>query len=224
MEGKRRAESQINLFREVFEDCGLGDLGCSGHGFTCSNKHSDQSFTKERLDRFVVNDKCKSLYKEMRVEALSGRCSDHLPILLSMDEGEQSRMRKLFPFRFEACWIKQEECVVIRRGWVKGQSIAEPFQRFQARLKICSGSLSSYFKRSDKGRGGKIEQMSCKIKKIQENLCQENMEELKALQEKVGVLLEKEDVKWKQRAKRNWFNLGLKMLDTFMSVQIIGGK
>lgn len=74
-----------------------------------------------------MNDKWRSLLKEMRAEALSGRCSDHLPILLSMDEGEQSRNRKHFPFKFEACWIKQEECEdVIRKGWEKGQSIVEP--------------------------------------------------------------------------------------------------
>lgn len=34
------------------------------------------------------------------------------------------------------------------------------------------------------------------------------MEELKAVQENVDLLLEQEDVKWKQHAKRNWYNLG----------------
>lgn len=34
MRSKKRAESQINLFREVLEECGLGDLGCCGIRFT----------------------------------------------------------------------------------------------------------------------------------------------------------------------------------------------
>ena len=39
-------------------------------------------------------------------------------------------------------------------------------------------------------------------------MSQENMVEMKMLQEKVGLLLEMEDIKWRQRAKRNWYTLG----------------
>lgn len=131
---------------------------------------------------FVVNEKWRSMFEEMRVEALSGRCSDHLPILLSINEGEQRRRRKQLPFGFEACWIKQEECEQeIRRGWEEGHLIPKPLKRVQTRLQFCSGSLVTCFKGRDKGRGMKIEQLTKKIKEVQGVLCQKNMWELKNL-------------------------------------------
>ncbi|XP_042980093.1 uncharacterized protein LOC122310274 [Carya illinoinensis] len=133
--GKRRAETQINLFREAIEDCGLVDVGYRGNGFTWSNKHSHQSFTKERLDRFVVNNEWKSIFKEVEVMAQTGRCSDHLPIVIStIDEGN-GRRRGFFQFRFEACWLQQEECEhVVKEGWRKSLLASEPIQQVQTRL------------------------------------------------------------------------------------------
>lgn len=45
----------MELFRELLMENLLDDVGCKGDWFTWSNKHSDDTLTKERLDRFVVN-------------------------------------------------------------------------------------------------------------------------------------------------------------------------
>lgn len=52
------------LLLNVLEEGGLYDLGSKGDKFTWSNKHEDETFTKERLDRTVVNAKWKSLFQE----------------------------------------------------------------------------------------------------------------------------------------------------------------
>lgn len=59
------------------------------------------------------------------------------------------------------------------------------------------------FKRRDRGRVREIEQLTKRIKGVQEELGSHNVEELKNIQKEVGILLEQEDLMWKQRAKRN---------------------
>lgn len=48
----------------------LFDLGCRGNRFTWSNKHSDDTFTKERLDMVVANNPWWDFFKEAWVEGL----------------------------------------------------------------------------------------------------------------------------------------------------------
>lgn len=67
----------------MLKDNNLFYLGCIGNIFTWRNKHANHTFTNERLDRFAVNKTWISLFKEVRVEGLSARSSDHKPILLS---------------------------------------------------------------------------------------------------------------------------------------------
>ncbi|XP_042953523.1 uncharacterized protein LOC122290064 [Carya illinoinensis] len=192
--GKRRLSWE--LLREALEECGLVDIGCKGNGFAWSNKQEDLSFTKERLDRFVINNSCRTLFKELKVENLIGRCSDHLPILLTGGDGDYNRRRSRVPFRFEACWIKQEGCEqAVKQGWEKWIVDSEPIQKVKTKLSVCSGILSSCFKESDKGRTKEIETISKRIKELQGELSQEGMTELKHLQERVGTLLEQEDIK-----------------------------
>lgn len=104
-------------FREALESNSLFDMGCQGGFFTWSNIHTDNTFTKERLDRCVANNLWRAMFKEIRVEGLAGRSSDHLPVLLSMMGNEERQGRRNFPFRFEASWIKEEGCEqLVRQG------------------------------------------------------------------------------------------------------------
>lgn len=45
----------MDAFRHAFEINNLFDLGWKCDKFTWSNKYEDDSFTKERLDKVVVN-------------------------------------------------------------------------------------------------------------------------------------------------------------------------
>lgn len=82
--GNQRSESQMAQFREALENNSLSDLGCRGGFFTWSNRHADDTFTKERLDKCVANNQWRIMYKEFRVKGLAGRCFNHLPLLLSL--------------------------------------------------------------------------------------------------------------------------------------------
>lgn len=69
-------------FRDALEGCELVDIGHRGEFFTWSNKHSDDTFTKERLDRSVVNHQWLQMLSEFWVESLVAWSSDHRPILI----------------------------------------------------------------------------------------------------------------------------------------------
>lgn len=59
---KNRPKSQMVSFRNAIMENNLNDLDFTGEEFTCSNKHNDDSFTKERLDRTFANSDWKSLF------------------------------------------------------------------------------------------------------------------------------------------------------------------
>lgn len=78
----------------VQEDCGLGDLGFPGSRFTWSNKRHDCSFTHERLDRAYSNRGWSGLFKEVSVQVLAARSSDHNPLLVNYAEQGRSKADK----------------------------------------------------------------------------------------------------------------------------------
>ncbi|XP_042942831.1 uncharacterized protein LOC122277013 [Carya illinoinensis] len=169
-------------FREVLENNSLSDLGCCSGFFTWSNRHSDTTFTKERLDRYVANTQWRELFKGVRVEGLTGRCSDHLPILLTMMGKEEKQCKRKFPFRFEVGWIKEDKCEqLVRQGWNRKGFMGDPIRRVSAMLEACKGGLVGWFKNKDRDRANDIEKLTEKIQKVQEYEGPQNTEELRYL-------------------------------------------
>ncbi|KAG2707872.1 hypothetical protein I3760_05G166100 [Carya illinoinensis] len=108
--GNTRNENLMRSFRNTLEEGNLFDLGWKRNKFTWCNRHEDESFTKERLDRALANPRWKSNYSEVSVETLPAICSDHSPILLSCSFERCSVSRYHFLFKYEANWIKEEGC------------------------------------------------------------------------------------------------------------------
>ncbi|XP_042939597.1 uncharacterized protein LOC122274643 [Carya illinoinensis] len=134
----------------------------------------------------------------------------HNDLSFTKERGNEERLRRgKIPFRFEASWVKEEDCEEkIKQEWVRGQQSTNFVKKVQARLKFCCRMLVRCFKRKDKERTSEIDQITSRIKEVQEDLGHHNIEELKSLQKQVGGVLEQEDIKWRQRVKRNWYSLG----------------
>ncbi|KAF5452148.1 hypothetical protein F2P56_027178 [Juglans regia] len=202
--GRARPEKQMSRFRKVLEDGGLYDLGWRGDKFTWSNKHEDETFTKERLDRVVANLVWKDIFKEGWVEVLVDRSSDHRPILLTMNQLENQEWKKQRVFRYEAKWALEEECEeVIKKVWQR-----DNIKRLNGLLEDSKGALMSWSKHLDKEKGRSLREKSERLKQLQGMEGIHNIEEIKGLQREIGEMLEIEDLKWKQRAKLNWYQLG----------------
>ncbi|XP_042968657.1 uncharacterized protein LOC122301395 [Carya illinoinensis] len=155
-------------FREALDQCQLYDLGFRGDMYTWSDKHEDDTYTKERLDRVVANPIWKMRFSNYVVEGLVTRCSDHKPLLMHFDVGEE----------------------------VRGM------------LESCGNALGRWNRQKNSKQGNEVKLLSGQLKKLQDNEDQFQTSEVKNLQLRQGVLLEQEDVKWRQQAKRNWYKGG----------------
>ena len=92
-----RSERQMQLFRDVLDDCGFVDLGFNGPKFTWTNNRLGD-MTWERLDRAVATPEWLLRFPSARVYHLDVRWSDHKPLWVSTNPMKR-QIRK--PFRFE---------------------------------------------------------------------------------------------------------------------------
>ncbi|KAF5447506.1 hypothetical protein F2P56_033057 [Juglans regia] len=121
------------------------------------------------------------------------------------------------PSRFEVTWVGAKGCEdIIKNYWQSidhFDSVTEIMSDISScnqHLKLlhsCSGVLKKWAKNKDSNRGKEIKRLTMKIKKLQDNEGLENVEEIRELQNEVRVLLVQEDVKWRQKAKRNLYRL-----------------
>lgn len=185
--GRRRDERQMSQFQEVLEDNNLFDLDCTGNIFTWSNKHTDHTFTKERLDRFVANKAWISLFKEVGVEGLSARSSDHKPILLSKVEANCRYGKRQHPFKFETSWIRDEGCEqVVMEGRLEKNPLTDPMVRVQHLLQSCSGALQGWSRSKDRDRVKEIEVLTIRIKEVQDDEGPYNVRNSKSCRKRLG--------------------------------------
>ncbi|XP_042966793.1 uncharacterized protein LOC122300311 [Carya illinoinensis] len=91
--GRQRGEAQMCRFREALEVNDLCDLGYKGDKFTWSNRHIDDTFTKERLDRCVANSSWREIFNHVWVETLPARSSDHKPLVVGLSTIQLRRQR-----------------------------------------------------------------------------------------------------------------------------------
>lgn len=75
--------------------------------------------------------------------------------------------------------------------------------KVQRLLLDCQVGLRRWSTSIHKGRPKEIKQKSAKLKKLQEEEGPTVMTEIKLLKKEVNVLMDKEDLKWKQRVKRH---------------------
>lgn len=101
-------KNKCKTFNKTLVGSNLADLVHKGDFFTWSNKHEDNTFTKERLDRAVANLHWMQLYELYQVESLVARSSDHKPICLTCQH--PTTQRRPVVFRFEASWDVDTEC------------------------------------------------------------------------------------------------------------------
>lgn len=77
MGGEKWREGLMKLFRQAIVDCHLAKVWHKGDLFTWSNLHADNTFTKEQLDRALINKFWKVVYNDAHTECLVVKNSNH---------------------------------------------------------------------------------------------------------------------------------------------------
>jgi hypothetical protein len=146
------------------------------------------------------------------------RSSDHKPMIVKLVklDGENRKKCARGAFRFEANWVLEEDYhEVVCNAWGAGRSRQYGVRGVESRMSIlseklqqCSVELKRWSRKKYGDADQAVRQLSAKLKILQTEETPNNLEEIRGLQEEIDHILEKEDVKWKQRAKLNWYTFG----------------
>lgn len=93
---RRKTRRNMHDFHTFMLEGGLSDLGYEGPIFTWSNNHARRRRIWQRLDRFLGNGEAIASLPTLKVKCLIRFSSDHLPLLLTMQEPMPHRSRFIF--------------------------------------------------------------------------------------------------------------------------------
>ena len=119
--GSMRSQSQMQLFRDVIDECGFFDLGFVGHQFTWSKHYAAGHSMWERLDRGLANYEWLTRFSGAQVHHLHLDPSDHHPFLITLTGLKVARKKK--NFRFEEMWLSDKGCFdTVEVVWLSSDS------------------------------------------------------------------------------------------------------
>ncbi|XP_042974686.1 uncharacterized protein LOC122306319 [Carya illinoinensis] len=194
----------MDLFRQVLIKGSLFDLGWRGDKYTWSNRHEDASFTKERLDRVLANQQWMEGFANYQVDILTAICSDHKLVLLSCLYAHSEQNFAPHSFKYEASWSREEGCsTIVATEWQKQMGGVNKLASIQTKLEACSKKLRQWSRHIDQDRSKAIKEKTRLINQLQRDEGPSYIQSQKQLHKELEFLLEQEDLKWKQRAKRH---------------------
>jgi len=204
--GAIRSEAQMQRFSASLEDCNLHDLGYRGSKFTWSNGRDSSDFIKERLDRAVATPRWCANFSNVSVETLPVSNSDHKPLLLIFDSVYRMPTKL---FRYEAKWNVDEECLaVVKEVWEPGEVNRDPLGAVMKDLERSQAALIVWSRHKFAGTSRRIKFLMKRLEMLQQQESPGRIASIKEVQGELNKLLDMEDIRWRQRAKRSWFKEG----------------
>ena len=138
---RSRPQNQMRSFREALSDCRLEDLGYQGPKFTWCNMQSNEGVVFARLDRGVCTREWLQLFPSAKVRICPFVLSDHHAVIVDCLRTAPNPTQRKHQFRFEAMWIKRENCEeVIRSAWDHPQQGTKMYCLSQ-KIKACRMAL-----------------------------------------------------------------------------------
>jgi hypothetical protein len=200
----KRPLKQMRGFQMALEDCHLSDLGFRGPLFTWSNGR-----TLECLDRAVANSDWCLLFNVVEVSVQSQCFLDHSPILVSFSHNREVRWNKSRSFHYEASWTKHpNHHDMVKKVWRVKDSSSNKWGVVQKKLQACQKTLQHWAQKSGNKGEAQIQEKLGELQLLQQ-LADPNLAEAEtSIKEELNVLLEQDDLKWRQRAKEDWLRLG----------------
>ncbi|XP_050264146.1 uncharacterized protein LOC126708397 [Quercus robur] len=106
--GPRREHNQMQLFRDVIDECGFMDLGFVGSKFTWARHFDDGHSVRLRLDRCLATNSWFHKFPGTRVHHLQSMSSDHSALWVNLLGLEEPSRKKCF--KFEEMWLSEPSC------------------------------------------------------------------------------------------------------------------
>ena len=106
--GAIRSNNQMQLFKDVLDECGFMDLGFVSPKFTWNRHFEDGRSIWERLDRGLANNAWFQKFPGSRVHHLRCDSLDHVPLFINLSGLEPPPRKKCF--RFKEMWLSDNHC------------------------------------------------------------------------------------------------------------------
>ncbi|VFQ99103.1 unnamed protein product [Cuscuta campestris] len=169
-----------------------------GYPFTWERGRGSDSWIEERLDRMVATSAWRQLFGQAIVFNILLRQSDHSAIFLSIHKPH--KVARSYRFRFENAWLRDAGCKeVISAAWreTMGMDLPQKLERCGSKLMTWGGEHFHRF-------GKKIKSLKAEVNKFRDKRDTEGLRKFREADAKLHLLLEQEDVYWRQRAKQHW--------------------
>lgn len=149
------------------------------------------------------------MHRGAKVEVIVVRTSDHNPLLVRFENKMKCGDGGRWGFKFEARWKLDPECSkIIEEVW-KGYGYQDgAMKTVQRNLEQCQIRLQGWNRRKYGNVEKKIKEMTKQLIELQKREGNVNQVAIKQLQLDIDILMELEDIKWKQRVKQNWYQYG----------------
>lgn len=164
----------------------------------------------------MANSEWLQQFPKSSVEHLVRNQSDHCPVWIIWNKRACFSRRKRKPFRFEAMWLQDESCpAIIQEAW-SPQSIAACPSEWSRKINKVAAALKSW----DRDHFGRV---SSRIELLRNNLLKLQTQQpssrllaqMKAIENELRNLLQREETMWKQRSRANWLTDGDKNTSFF---------
>ncbi|XP_042942921.1 uncharacterized protein LOC122277107 [Carya illinoinensis] len=143
------------------------------------------------------------------MEVLPARTSDHKPLVIHVLQGEMRRWVRKQRFKYETSWDLEEDCSeVVKRAWTKEEGRRNPLEKVENLLIKSKIALQQWSRKNKRGGERELGVLIARLKQLQQFECKQNVAKIRKVQEEISLLLEKKDLRWRQRAKFNWYKHG----------------
>ncbi|OMO64639.1 reverse transcriptase [Corchorus capsularis] len=209
--GGLRPFTQMQNFSQVIEDCFFTSLPVIGPLMTWHKKLHGE-FIFERLDRALITNSWLERFSHSTEKHVISNVSDHLPLVISIQEQPTVQWRGPKPFRFESMWCTPDGFEqVVREAWTN-----DGHKGISNNLMACKRALSTW---NRSVFGNVRHKLEWKRKELGEMLeAGTNTERIEECKNDLNVLLHQEEVMWRQRSKALWFSQGDRNTRYFHSI------
>lgn len=192
----------ISGFRNAVFDSGLEDLPMVGHQFTWARSLGTSNAVEERLDRGMANMTWMDRFPGAFVRNSTAPISDHSPVVVLMNPNTQQPTARRF--RFENSWCKEPALPnIVRDYWTNLQGLD-----ILDKLTATSESLTNWARHLESNNKEEKSRLERQIQRILYRGEENQLGILMRAKHKLGKLLHKEEIYWKQRAKQHWLKDG----------------
>jgi hypothetical protein len=158
---------------------------------------------KERLDHMVANPEWCEFFGETDTFVLAARSSDNCLLSLNYEGRLEDNRWSTQNFKFEASWMINDDCsATVAIAWRNNKQGVDNLEIVLNKLELCKKRLVQWSRRRRaRATSVWVKKHTKWIEKLQESITPEIVSEIKGHQFAIDDILEREELRWKQRAK-----------------------